>query len=736
VESFPASASPRRYVRMYLGDGSSVVGASGPSVRENDAFLYFSRHLHAMGLPVPRVLAVAEDHLCYIQEDLGDVVLWDAVAQGRKSGVYSAQERRLLCDVMRALPALQCRGAEGADWSVCYPQPSFDRRMVMFDLHYFKYCYLKTSGVEFDESLLEDEFENFADRLCSIPADAFMHRDFQARNVMLRENGVPYFIDYQGGRRGPVHYDVASFVWQASAAYPDELKRELVAAYMDALEGYREVDSDKFMDELKNFVLFRTFQVLGAYGFRGNYQGKVRFQRSTVFGLKNLEDLLLGGSFFGKLFPEYPYFTELARHLADDIAGGNKNQEEGTLVVEVCSFSYMQGIPGDTSLNGGGYVFDCRGMLNPGRVPQFRRSTGMDADVARWLEEKGEVQTYLSAAYRMGDAHVRKYLERGLSHLMFSFGCTGGQHRSVYCAGKMAEHLVAEFAGERVIVRLNHREQYFFREWSLEGMSRANPVGKVCFIPAAGMGTRLRPLTDHIPKALAPVCGRPMISALLDRLYAAGWRKAVVNLHHKADMLEEYLRFSHRECWPGMELLFSDERECLLDTGGALKRAGGMLCDGAPFLIHNVDIASDADLSAFYSRACETAGTVGNSAAVLLVTRRESSRQLLFDDRMHLVGWLNRKTGEVRGPVAASVCIGAAGTFGISGCRVEDVDLSGLSRLAFSGISVMMPCALELMAGWPDVFSVIDFYLSVCDSVPVLGMEYDTMITDLGRYSS
>lgn len=735
MENFPSSASPRRYSRMYLPDGSTVIGAYGPSVKENDAFVCLSRHFRGLGLPVPEVLSVAGDRLCYLQEDLGDLPLWDAVSGGRASGQYSVRERRLLCSAMAALPVLQVEGARGLDWNICYPQPSFDRRMVMFDLNYFKYCFLKSSGVEFDELLLEEEFGKMADTLCAVPSDVFIHRDFQARNVMLRGDGlVPYFIDFQGGRRGPAHYDVASFVWQAMAAYPDDLKEELIRTYVDSMSRYRDVDAVRFRDELKQFVLFRTLQVLAAYGFRGGYEGKVRFQRSAAFGVENLRGLLLTGGFFGNVFPEYPHLTEIAARLADGIAAGGNDKISGKLVVEVLSFSYMQGIPRDASLNGGGYVFDCRGMQNPGRVPQFRRSTGMDADVAQWLEEKGEVQGFLSAAFTMADPHVERYLDRGLEHLMFSFGCTGGQHRSVYCAERLARHLAEKFAGRRMDVILCHREQNVRRVWHLgeqTAVADAGGPGRVCFIPAAGMGTRLRPLTDYVPKALAPVDGRPMIVGLIDRLYAGGWRKVVVNLHHYADMLEEYLNFVRRGRWDGLEILFSDEREHLLDTGGCLRKAAGMLSD-SPFLIHNADIAADVNLPSFYTDACDVINSSSGAAAVLLVTGRNSSRRLLFDRGMRLVGWIDMKTGTVRGPAACAG--GVTGPFGIPSCSAEKVCMDGLSSLAFSGISVMNPDSLKLMEGWPDAFSVIDFYLSVCQSMPVVGVKQDVQVTDLGRY--
>ncbi|MBQ0006222.1 MAG: phosphotransferase, partial [Alistipes sp.] len=279
TECLTASASPRRYYRIYPASGqSTVIATYGTSADENEAFIYLSRHFRERGLPVPEIYGISEDGMTYLQEDLGDITLWDAVSSGRKKGGdYSEEETALLKMAMSDLADIQAKGAENIDWNNCYQQMTFDRRSILFDLHYFKYCFLKPSGVEFDENMLEDEFEKMADIITREKCDRFLYRDFQPRNIMVKD-GRLIFIDYQGGRRGPLHYDVASFVWQASALYPDELRNALINTYLESLEKYEHTDKVRFLETLRHFVLLRTIQVLAAYGFRGLYEGKVRFQ--------------------------------------------------------------------------------------------------------------------------------------------------------------------------------------------------------------------------------------------------------------------------------------------------------------------------------------------------------------------------------------------------------------------------------------------------------------------------
>jgi aminoglycoside/choline kinase family phosphotransferase len=444
------SGSNRSYFRLH-GGRTSLMGVTGTDVKENNAFITLAAHFRSQGLPVPEVLAVSEDGISYLQEDLGDLLLADLVAAAHKNGGIEegGQLEALLCRTTGLLPKIQFEGASGLDFSVCYPQPSFDRRMVMFDLNYFKYCFLKPSGIEFNEVDLQDDFERFADELLKDEGETFLYRDFNARNVMIKD-GEPYFIDFQGGRRGPIYYDVASFIWQARARYPQWLKEKMLGSYLDSLASYVEVDRDAFKERLKMFRLFRTLQVLGAYGFRGLVEQKAQFVVSIPQALADLKTLL------AEMPDDYPYMSEVLRKMTV-LPRFAVQSEDGRLEVRVSSFSFKKGIPQDMSGNGGGYVFDCRSIHNPGRYEPYRKLTGRDEPVIRFLEDDGEIIGFLEHVYGVVDPHVETYSRRGFTSLMVSFGCTGGQHRSVYCAEHLAHHLAEKYPDVRV--RLIHREQ-------------------------------------------------------------------------------------------------------------------------------------------------------------------------------------------------------------------------------------------------------------------------------------
>ena len=452
-----ASGSNRRYYRLVSEDGlTSLIGVQGTSRDENHAFIYMAEHFLKAGLNVPRVVAVSDDEMCYLQEDLGNVLLFDYIAEGRKTGVFSAAEKDMLRKTVRGLAQFQVTAAKGFDFKQCYPQPEFNLRSIQWDLNYFKYCFLKATGLDFQEDLLENEFERLAYILLRSEYSAFMYRDFQSRNVMICKdsNGelVPYFIDFQGGRKGPVYYDVASFLWQASARYPDDLRQELIKEYHLALGQYTKVPSlDDFTKRLNLFVFFRILQVLGAYGYRGYFERKKHFIDSIPPALNNLRAILQND------FP-YPHLIGTLRKLVSDAPQNDKqaSPQRKNLIVRVFSFSYKKGIPEDTSGNGGGYVFDCRSTHNPGRYEPYKKLTGLDEPVIRFLEDDGEILTFLESVYKLADAHVERYLQRVFTDLMFSFGCTGGQHRSVYSAQHLAEYLNRKYGIE---VRLCHREQ-------------------------------------------------------------------------------------------------------------------------------------------------------------------------------------------------------------------------------------------------------------------------------------
>jgi len=451
--------SNRVYTRETDENGRSVIRVVGTNRDENRAFIYMARHFHALGLPVPEIYWVSEDEMSYTQEDLGDTLLFDNL------------DPTLLERAIRALAHIQVIGAQDFDWSYCFPVPAFDERSIRWDLNYFKFCFLKGTKLEFSEPKLEDDFDALVKNLLStlnVQPSTFLYRDFQSRNVMIKD-GQPYFIDFQGGRKGPTQYDVASFLWQAKANLSPELRERLIDAYLDELESLsakRSVSETVCQSEgrsvsaavckaawraaLPHFVLFRTLQVLGAYGYRGYFERKPHFLESIPLALKNLRDILAG-------LEDYPYLKELAESLPinSDKFGLNRMVSEN-LTVTIYSFSFKRGIPTDDSGNGGGYVFDCRSTHNPGKYEQYKSLTGLDQPVIDFLEQDGEILTFLESVYRLVDHHVERFIERDFTNLQVSFGCTGGQHRSVYCAEHLAQHLHEKYG---VRIHLIHRER-------------------------------------------------------------------------------------------------------------------------------------------------------------------------------------------------------------------------------------------------------------------------------------
>ena len=473
-EAISQAGSNRQYVRVTDEEGRRYIRVRGTSREENHAFIGMARHFKSRGLNVPAVLSVSEDEMEYTQEDLGNTLLFDAIRHGRETGEFSAEEKTLLGRTIRLLAHFQVEGAKGMDWSLCYPIPAFDRQSVLWDLNYFKYCFLKPTGLEFREDKLEKDFQQMADDLTDETGESFLYRDFQSRNVMVGEDGNIYFIDFQGGRKGPKQYDVASFLWQAKANLPQSLREELIEIYLDELSTIETVDRKAFKERLQLFVLFRTLQVLGAYGFRGYFEKKPHFIESIPFAIENLRQWLEANA---KIAEGYPYLVETLRELVKKWKMGNgklvesrkskvesikpktetpEPRTENRLIVRVNSFSFKKGIPTDESGNGGGFVFDCRAVHNPGRYEQYKGLTGTDQAVIDFLEKDGEIFPFLRAAEELVDQSVKRYLERGFENLMVSFGCTGGQHRSVYSAEQMAKHLNETFGVE---VRISHLAQ-------------------------------------------------------------------------------------------------------------------------------------------------------------------------------------------------------------------------------------------------------------------------------------
>jgi aminoglycoside/choline kinase family phosphotransferase len=455
ITPLPGAGSNRKYYRLTTGEGTTLIGVVGTSREENDAFRAIAAQMHGRGLHVPRVVAATEDGMCYLQTDLGDTSLYSRIEACRNSGTWDTETVALLRRTMSDLADLQQLGARGFDFSVCYPRPEFDRRSVMWDLNHFKYYFLKPSGVDFQESLLEDDFERLAEMLLEPSAEGFLYRDFQSRNVMIHE-GTPYYIDFQGGRRGPVFYDVASFLWQARAGYPEALREELIGCYLQSLGKYLTLSEAEFRRRLDLFVLFRLMQVLGTYGLRGYVERKALF----IVSIPQAVDLLRG-VLERHPVAECPHLIAALERMVALPQYALPVKREG-LTVRVVSFSYRKGVPDDPTGNGGGFVFDCRALHNPGRYEPYKKLTGEDSAVIEFLERESEVGPFLEHVYGLVDAAVERYRKRGFESLMVCFGCTGGQHRSVYTARHTAEHVARKFG---VRVRLEHREQGIVREF-------------------------------------------------------------------------------------------------------------------------------------------------------------------------------------------------------------------------------------------------------------------------------
>ena len=444
-------SEPLSMVRL-TGDGSNrvyyrvfgvepVMAAVGTSVEENRAFIALSKAFCAAGVSAPKVIAVSDDELCYLQEDLGDVTLYGSLAKARTNEVFEPDDIGLLCRVVTELPKIQFGVARHFDFSLCYPVSDFNERTVMWDLNYFKYCFLKGVNIEFNENRLEDEFVKLTALLLSDNDNVFLYRDFQSRNVMIKED-VPYFIDFQGGRRGPVYYDIASFVGQARAKYSPVAVDAMLDAYLNALSVYKTIDRGNFVRMLQLFRVFRLLQNLGAYGFRGLFERKKAFVESIPAALEQLLQLLteVGG---------FEYIRSLIKEIAALPMFVRVESKE--LTVDVVSFSYKRGIPDDISGNGGGFVFDCRAIHNPGRYEPYKKLTGMDAPVIEFLEKESNIAEFLENTYALVDNMVDTYKKRGFTHIQVCCGCTGGQHRSVYSAEHIARHVADKF-GVRVVV--------------------------------------------------------------------------------------------------------------------------------------------------------------------------------------------------------------------------------------------------------------------------------------------
>ncbi len=450
------SGSHRVYVRLFLNDGTTLMGAFNDDIKENEAFFAFTDFFGKEHLNVPKVLAISDDRMHYVQNDLGNETLFSYLTHRKEeTGTLPDDVLEYFRKALRQLPLFQLCGKKDFDFSVCYPSPAFDRQSMQWDLNYFKYYFLKLAYIPFDEQALENDFKKLEDNLLEAGQDFFLYRDFQSRNIMLKGGDV-YFIDYQGGRKGALQYDLASLLYQAKAGLPDTLREELLDFYLDELTKHLTIDRGLFRKHYYLYVLIRQLQVLGAYGYRGYYEKKSHFLQSIPPAVENIRTLLDKGL----ISVELPELTSVLRAItAIDWAARTQPPaaKEGKLTVEVRSFSFKKGIPEDLSGNGGGFVFDCRALPNPGREPQYRSMTGLDRPVIEYLEKYPEVDAFKQHLFAIADMSVDNYLERKFTHLSISCGCTGGQHRSVYFAQSVADHLRAKYPDVNVV--LVHREQ-------------------------------------------------------------------------------------------------------------------------------------------------------------------------------------------------------------------------------------------------------------------------------------
>ena len=452
MEKIPQSGSNRIYFRIQTDTGS-YIATYNDNIRENETFIHYSRHFLAQGCPVPEIYAVNEAYTIYLQQDFGDISLLNQLEkQGHNDEMYAFFQQSL-----EQLARLQILGDQGLDYSWAITSQEFGKQAILSDLLYFKYYFLDTLQIPYDKERLIDDFEALSTYLTHVDHKYFMFRDFQSRNIMLGEGKV-HFIDYQGGMKGALQYDVASLLWQAKAELSEPWKDSLLDFYMDKVELLldKKIDRNRFISQYNGYVLIRLLQVLGAYGFRGLFERKAHFLISIPLALRNFKGFL-NNKQVGIVLPEFERL--LALIVEEEVIGRFEPiqaNEQTPLVVHINSFSYKKSIPADDSGNGGGFVFDCRGILNPGRIQEFKTQTGRDKAVKDFLEQQTRMPEYLNSIYNIVDISVEDYIKRGFESLSINFGCTGGQHRSVYAADALARHLRNKF---HVKIDLHHVEQ-------------------------------------------------------------------------------------------------------------------------------------------------------------------------------------------------------------------------------------------------------------------------------------
>lgn len=447
IELITQAGSPRKYYRFYK-NSDTILGVYSNNIPETETFLYFSEVFDSLEMNVPKIYFVSANKNCYFIEDFGDDLLLNIVEKEKRENGFSKRLIELYKKALSALARMQVTAAGYLDFSKSYSISEFDSQAISFDLNYFKYYFLNQTGINYDEKKLQDDFDSFANSLSSEGWKFFMFRDFQARNIIVK-NGEPFFIDYQGGRKGAPEYDVASLLYQAKAAIPEKIKKDLLDYYFDQLSTYVNVDKQNFYNRYYSFVYLRIMQTLGAYGLRGLIENKQHFLDSIPFAISNLANLT-------KTNPVLSSYFELSRILDQvSMLTGFEKTIYSEFTINVFSFSYKKGIPKDKSGNGGGFVFDCRGIHNPGRYPEYKTKTGLDKEVIEFFKQSSEIDTFTENAIAIVKPTIENYIERGFNSLMIGFGCTGGQHRSVYCAEKITKFIRENY---KVSVNLEHRE--------------------------------------------------------------------------------------------------------------------------------------------------------------------------------------------------------------------------------------------------------------------------------------
>ena len=452
IDKLPQAGSERHYYRIHTA-GGTFIATYGANLKENETFIYFSNHFRKKQLATPGIFCINQDKNIYIQEDFGDASLLNKLEiNGFTPQVYELYKKSL-----QQLVLLQVKGHEELNYKKCLTNASFGKQAIMADLLYFKYYFLDALRRPYDKQKLLDDFEALSNYLSHTEYKYFMFRDFQSRNIMITPDDAVHFIDYQGGMRGAPQYDVASLLWQAKANLPDDWKQLLLEEYIDAFEKVIDepIDRETFRSQYNGYVLIRLLQVLGAYGFRGLFERKAHFLTSIPLALQNLK-WFADNQNVGIAVPEFKKVLEIC--ISDDVIQEFtpiQATEETPLLITVNSFSYKKGIPTDISENGGGYVFDMRGILNPGRIEKYKKQSGLDKDVKDFLEQQTDMLTFLNGVYSIIDISVTDYIKRGFSSLMVNFGCTGGQHRSVYAAEALARHLRNKFKTKIVLTHTN-----------------------------------------------------------------------------------------------------------------------------------------------------------------------------------------------------------------------------------------------------------------------------------------